>query len=138
MFADQAPTRERPVRIYVSSTLEDRTRMAITHQGWAIGWEDQTEISPERRATIVRQLRKNQPGEVEWYENVSDKGRNIVTVIGLEELESVLQIASLIKAADGAPYNENASLGRWSRVFAEPVVPDNLWGCGRCRGKRVV
>jgi len=128
-FADNPPTPEESVRVYISTT-DDLNHVRYVAE--IVNWEDKRQIPPDRLALLNKRIRKLQPEEKEIYPTVRGREcRNLLSIRNLRQLVKPFTVAQLTKTSDGQPLSSNRSRsGGWSYVreisFSDNADTDNV------------
>ena len=94
-FADNPPTPEDSVRVYISTT-DDLNHVRYVAE--IVNWEDKGQIPPDRRSLLNKRIRKLQPEEKEIYPTVRGKEcRNLLSIKNLRPLGKPFSVAQLTK-----------------------------------------
>jgi hypothetical protein len=124
VFADNPPSSEEPVLVYVSTT-DDLSHVRYVAE--IVHWEDKRQIPPDRLTLLNKRIKRLQPKEKEIY-RTAGRGEcvNLLSIRNLQQLAKPFSVAHLTKTADGQPLSSNRSRsGGWSYVL-EISLSDNV------------
>ena len=122
MLRNNPPTIEDPVKLYLSTSGE---LAIVSYTAEIVGWEDKTQLTPERRDEVQGIIKSFQPSEGDLSSG-EKPSLNLLSIRRLVRLASPFSVANLIKVSDGKPFSTNRSRsGGWSRVRSIEAVSSN-------------
>ena len=111
------PTVDDPIRLYISTT-ENLSQICYTAE--IVRWEDKRELLERRREEVAEILKRDQPGEADYFmefDRSANKAVNLVTIRLLRQLDSMHPTSLLCKASDDLPLKKRTRAGGWSEVY---------------------
>jgi hypothetical protein len=111
------PTSEDPIRLYISTT---ENLSQICYIAEVVRWEDKRELSGQRREEVVALLKRDQPGEADYFmkfDKGANKAVNLITIRSLRQLNSLHSTSLLRKVSDELPLKKRSRAGGWSEVY---------------------
>jgi len=111
------PTTEDPIRLYISTT-ENLSQICYTAE--IVGWQDKRELSDQRRKEVATALKRDQPGEADYFMKFgrcANKAVNLITIRSLRQLDSLHSTSLLRKVSDDLPLKKRSRAGGWSEVY---------------------
>jgi 5-methylcytosine-specific restriction protein A len=122
-FANNPPTAEESVRIYISTT-DDLNHVRYVAE--IVGWEDKRLIPADRLRLLNKRIRELQPKEKEIYPAIKGKEcRNLLSIRNLRPLGRPFSVVELTKLSDGQALSPNRSRsGGWSYVHEISLTDD--------------
>jgi hypothetical protein len=114
---DDLPSPEDPVHLYLSITTDLPT---VKYVAEVVGWDDKTEIPPEKSNVINRVIWTLQPSETGLYDASAVKGKasvNLLYVWRMRKLARPFSVSRLVKTSnDEAVSPERTRAGGWVYV----------------------
>lgn len=110
------PSRKFPIPLYISTTNQLNN---ICYIAEIVGWDNKSELLPDKTTILNEHIKKYQPQEGEIYFEVGGKKCvNLISIINLKKLSNQLSSANLIKESDKKPLRPRTRSGGWSYVQA--------------------
>lgn len=114
------PSITSPLPLYISTTNQLNN---ICYVADIVGWENKTELPPDRLNFLNEHMIKFQPREHRvYFEANGKKCVNLISIVNLKKLNNQLSTANLIKESDGKPLKPHTRAGGWSYVHALPLL----------------
>jgi len=117
-LAENAPTPEQPITLYLSLT---DSLPYVSYRAKIVGWRDKRALASDKAALahLNQHIKDYQPSEKDIYLTIGD-GKpcvNLITVVDVKRLETQIPVSCFIKTSDGKPLSSNRSRsGGWSPV----------------------
>ena len=120
LLADNIPTPEQPVTLYLSLT---DSLQYVSYRARIVGWQDKRELAHDKTALakLNQHIKDYQPSETDIYLTVGE-GKpcvNLISIIDVERLETPVPVSCFIKTSDGKPLGERTRSGGWSPVHEQ-------------------
>ena len=117
-LSQSPPTSQNPMRLYISTTERQDT---VAYTGQIVAWADTTSMPDEQRGRVYEEIQQRQPAASTLYGSghgaIGRPSVNLLTVAGLERLDSPFPASELTRVSDGRPYaSGRATASGWVSV----------------------
>lgn len=120
LLAENAPTPEQPITLYLSLT---DSLPYVSYRAKIVGWQDKRELADDKAALahLNQHIKDYQPSENDIYLTVGE-GKpcvNLISVVDVKRLETQIPVSFFIKTSDGKPLKKHTRSGGWSPVYEQ-------------------